>query len=225
MQADSVVKIVTRYFACLSRESFEFAGKTFEPKPLTVSPLLLRGYTCPSHCGGCCHLRFSLDYLPTEPRPEGLTKRWVDFNGARVKIFSDFQTKNTTNHCQHLDEGNGRCGVYFVRPFSCDFELIRTLEYSSEHPNVLTQKLFGRGWNMKRIDGERGALCEMTPITVETINDVVRKLLRLKEWSDHFGIETWVPTIVDLIQSRRLQHAVTLDPQPKRNRRLLRKNS
>lgn len=216
MHADSVAKIVTRYFACLTREQFEFRETLYTPKPLTVSPLLLRGYTCPSHCGGCCNLRFTLDYLPSEKRPDGCVRRNVEFSGRQVLIFSDLQSDNQTSHCRNLNEVDGRCGIYLVRPFSCDFELIRTLEYSSNHPNVLTQKLFGRGWNMKRIDGERGALCEMTPVDESTIADVVRKLGRLKQWAAHFGIKTWAETIIDLIESRRLRSAVTLDPKPKR---------
>lgn len=211
MHADSVDKIVTRYIATVSRQSFEYKGKTYEPKPLRVSSLLLRDYTCPHGCGGCCHIKFSLDYLPAEfkrhlaqadakhLRNFEVEVRWVEVNGTRFKIFTDWQHANEERHCEHLNMKDGRCGIYTCRPFSCDFELIRTLQYENS-PNVLTQKLFGRGWNMKRIDGERGALCEMTEITEHSIAEVVRKLHRLKEWADYFRIDTWATTIIDLIK-------------------------
>lgn len=214
-QSDSVEKIITRYFACVAREVFDYEGKEYTPKPLQVSPLLLRGYTCPASCGGCCAIKFSLDYLPSEKRPEGLIKRKVMFNHRPVRIWTDWQEDNETSRCQHLDPENGRCGIYKRRPFSCDFELIRTLEFSDRsRPNVLTQKLFGRGWNMLRIDGERGALCEMTPPTKDTIADVVRKLARLQAWADHFGVKTWIPDIVKLIEQGRLTRPHTFNPAP-----------
>lgn len=215
MNADSVDKIVTRYFACLTREPFTFKERAYEPRPLAVSPLLLRGYTCPPGCGGCCHIRFTLDYLPSELRPAGLEPREIPFNGKKVRVYSDLQRENTENVCHHLNLEDGRCGVYKRRPFSCDFELIRTLEYTNR-PNVLTQKLFGRGWNMKRIDGERGALCTMLPADEETTAEVVRKLGRLAQWAKHFGIRTWAETIVELIEKKRLRETVILGRSKKR---------
>ena len=60
----------------------------------------------------------------------------------------------------------------------------------------VTQQLFSRGWNMKRIDGQRGARCEMTPADPDTVRDVMRKLGRLQEWADHFSLSTRIPEIM-----------------------------
>jgi Fe-S-cluster containining protein len=38
------------------------------------------------------------------------------------------QLANDSKHCRHLQRETGRCGIYHVRPFTCDFELIRTLQ-------------------------------------------------------------------------------------------------
>lgn len=205
---DSVDKIVERYFAVLTRQPFEFKGKQYLPKPLIVSPLLLRDYSCPIGCGGCCP-RFTLDYLPTESKPVGTKKRAVPFDGREISIYTDFQDDSSDHFCNHLDKKSGRCGIYTVRPFSCDFELIRPLMFLNG-PNRLTQKLFGRGHAFLRIDGERGALCEMTPITPKSIQEVVRKLSRLCEWAGHFGIETWANQIISLIERGRLTHPIEL---------------
>ncbi len=224
MHSDSVDKILQRYIATVAREPFEYKGKTYDPKPLRISSLLLRDYTCPESCGGCCHIVFTLDYLPQEIRRHSrdserkhlralsAVKRKVSVNGKAYTIYTDFQNDNDTKHCTNLNMKDGRCGVYTCRPFSCDFELIRTLQYENA-PNVLTQKLFGRGWNMKRIDGERGALCEMTPITKHSTNEVIRKMKRLREWADHFQIDTWADTIIDLVRTGKLLRAgaITLD--------------
>lgn len=214
MHNDSVDKIITRYFATVAREPFTYEGKEFKPKPLKVSPLLLRGYTCPPMCGGCC-LRFSLDYLPSEPQPKNLVKRTVTFNGKLFTIHSDLQEENESRNCKYLMK-DGRCANYPTRPFTCDFELIRTLQFESDdRPHVLTQKLYGRGWSYERVDGGKGALCEMTPVTQETRDDVIRKLERLKKWTDYFHLKTWLPEVIKLIQTNRLQSQIKFDPNVK----------
>jgi hypothetical protein len=219
MHNDSVDKIVTRYFATVAAEPFHYNGRQFTPKPLAVSPLLLRGYTCPEKCGACC-LKFTLDYIPGERRPKDATIRTVEFNDEDVVVYTDPQRDNDTKSCRHLDQESGRCGIHGYHPFTCDFELIRTLEFAEpESPNVLTQKLYGRGWNMLRVDGERGARCEMTDPDPATVADVLRKLDRLKAWTDHFGLtRTWIPKIQTLIRMGRLTEkvvlSVTTKPKP-----------
>lgn len=200
---DSLDKIVKIYFACVTNEAFTYKDTTFEPKELYVSPLLLRGYTCPAMCGGCCP-RFSLDYLPFEQKPDIVQERIVTFNDRQFSIYSDMQSDHKNKKCRNLDMSNGRCNIHKVRPFSCDFELIRFLVSGDQEKrkNVLTQKLFGRGWMMQRVDGERGALCEMTPIDPESISDNIRKLNRLKEWTNYFGIKTKTDAIINWIQSQ-----------------------
>jgi Fe-S-cluster containining protein len=155
-------------------------------------------------CGGCCP-RFSLDYLPTEPKPNNTSARIVEFNYKEFTIYSDMQKDHSNKKCRNLRMDDGRCNIHTVRPFSCDFELIRFLISSNpeKRKNVLTQKLFGRGWMMQRVDGERGALCEMTPIDLETVTDVIRKLNRLKDWTTYFNIKTKTDIIIDWINQQK----------------------
>jgi Fe-S-cluster containining protein len=199
---DSMDKVVTVYMACITAEPFEYQGKTYEPKPLQVSPLIFRGFTCPARCGGCCP-RFSLDYLPHETLPDGadLAERSVTINGREVRLLSDMQTDHDNHHCRNLNMENGRCGIHGRQPFSCDFELIRFIEHAktpqSEARARLSQQLYGRGWAMLRVDGKRGALCEMTDADGHTKAEVLRKLRRLQEWSRHFGIRTKLAKIIE----------------------------
>ena len=202
-QTDSLDKIIGTYFACVTDEPFEYKGKHYKPKPLKISPLIFRGFTCPPGCGGCCP-RFSLDYLPEEliPVELELVTRKVEFNGETFIILSDLQQDHRNHHCRNLNMDTGRCGIHGRQPFSCDFELMRFIEFQDvDHPNYITQKLFGRGWQMLRVDGERGALCEMTDPTYETINEVLRKLLRLQQWTDNFGLQTKIPEIIDYVET------------------------
>lgn len=201
---DSVDKIVMTYFACVTNDPFTYKGVTYEPRPLKVSPLLLRGFTCPPACGGCCP-RFSLDYLPTEPRSSVASSRTVTFNGKEFELYSDLQSDHRDSRCRNLNKENARCGIYEVRPFSCDFELIRFMvsQDDTKRSNMLSQRLFGRGWMMKRVDGGTGALCEMTTPTDETIADAVRKLSRLREWTDYFSLNTKIPVILNWIASHK----------------------
>jgi hypothetical protein len=187
---DSLNKIVTIYFALLTTEPFEWRGETYHPRDVTVSPLILRGYTCPPGCGGCCN-RFSLDYIVPDTVPEGhpLTKGVIEFDGRDVEVWSDMQKDHDDHHCRNLNKKNGRCEIHGFQPFSCDFELLRAIQYKDKtRPNMLIQKLYGRGHEMLRVDGERGALCLMTEPTPETIADVDRRLARLGTWMKHFGL-------------------------------------
>jgi hypothetical protein len=170
---------------------------------------MLRGYTCPTGCGGCCP-RFTLDYLPNEEKPAGLLRRDVKIDDRIVQIFSDLQNENREHYCKHLKTEDGRCTIYRFRPFSCDFELIRFLVY--EDKAVLSQQLFGRGWNMQRVDGHRGAKCEMTAPDEYTTAEVVRKLQRLERWAAHFGIRTRVQKILNWISSGDNKTPLRLEP-------------
>jgi hypothetical protein len=146
-------------------------------------------------------MRFSLDYLPHEDLPEGavLTPRTVVVNGKAIVLLSDMQDDHSDHHCRNLNMETGRCNIHGCHPFSCDFELIRFLEFADGPRAILIQKLYGRGHAMLRLDGERGARCEMTDPDDFTKGEVLRKLRRLEEWSTHFGIETKLSAIIDWI--------------------------
>jgi Fe-S-cluster containining protein len=211
---DSVDKIVMTYFASVTKQDFIYKKVIYQPRPLVVSPLILRGFTCPMMCGGCCP-RFSLDYLPNEKKPANLTLRQIAFCphpgtiSQPISIYSDLQSDHQDHFCRNLNKQNGRCNIYEVRPFSCDFELIRF--FISADKSRLSQQLFGRGWNFLRVDGDRGALCSMTPVSVNTITETLRKLNRLQMWANHFQIFTWVPEIIDWIHSGDTSHHLKLE--------------
>lgn len=201
---DTVDKIVG-YAGMVCSEPFTYKGKQYEPKALTVSPDIARGYTCPAQCGACCP-RFSLDYLISEMRPsEGLIDKEVTINDKTFVIKSDSQNYHRDHFCKYLNKENGRCGIHGYHPFSCDFELIRFAQFANpQQENRVITRLYGRSWNMLRIDNERGTRCTITPITPETILDTKRKLTRLKQWCDYFEIPNKLEKIIEWVGTSKL---------------------
>lgn len=213
---DSVDKLVGSYFAVFTRRDFTYKGKQYIAKPLRVSPDIVRGFTCPAKCGACCPV-FSLDYLPTETRPADSWEheaRLVSFNNQNVLLHTDWQDDNTDSHCKNVRKDDGRCSIHGRHPFSCDFELIRSaVQQSDTRPNQVTTRLYGRGWNMLKVDGERGAQCTIVPPSAESIEDTVRKLSRLNTWMWHFGLqENHCAAIIDWIREGDFSGPLLLNP-------------
>ena len=189
---DSIDKILTGYFSSCNKESFEYKGKTYPPMPLfNISPLLYRSIDCCSHCGACCKA-WTMDFLPSEVTEDkikkfDLQKRMVKFNGKEYLIYTDFQKDHEGHHCRHMSKENGYCMLHNDHPLSCDFELLRFVTSTGKKVNFLT-KFYGRGWNMLLYDEKhRGALCKINPNY--DINEIRRKLLRLKDWFDYFELD------------------------------------
>lgn len=227
---ESIVKIVTQYFAPMTKVPFTFRGKTYEPKTLRVSPMIFqRKMTCVAGCGGCC-AKLSVEYIgpewdrngvtlveegreyraadgtdPLDPKDVKFRGRFVNINGTMKLIFSDLQKDNVDHFCRYLKKDDGRCNIHGVHPFSCDFELLRfSIMSSPERANQLNHRPFGRGWNMLTVDGQRGAKCEWEDVELisdDERQDVVRKLERLKEWMEYWDLEHKVDEVIAWVKS------------------------
>lgn len=204
---DGVDWIVERYFSVVSTTPFSYKGRTFNPRTLYISPSIARSVECPEMCGACClagNLKSSLDYLPKE-KPKKNTKLLhvherqiliTHQEDVSITLFSDFQVNNSDECCSGLRVSDGRCEFYPNRPFNCDFALIMT-NIPKSPPARMSTRHFGRSWAMKRVDGNRGALCRFHGPAMEHRSEVIRKLTRLQEWCNHFGFQTTkVPAII-----------------------------
>ncbi len=201
---DSVAKIV-KYFMVVTKVPFKVKGQTIQPRPLRISALIARGYTCPEGCGACCW-NFSLDYLPSEferSKPPGVKERLFEFNGRKKSVYTDYQTQNAGKYCKHVSSVNGLCNIYPVRPFSCDFELIRCKVQPKMPCNDISVARYSRGPSFIRpVDQKKGALCEILEPSDDSIKDTIRKFRRLEEWASYFGLtETWIPEIINFLQN------------------------
>lgn len=203
-RVSTIYKIASAYFKAFALENFALDGETIKvPSETVISPLLWRGYTCPAMCGGCC-FKFSLLWIPSESTPDNNTfypEKHYSFNGKRIKFYEDDQLDNPNKMCKHLQKEDGRCGIHGKHPFACDFELIKILHKKNDKTWVGT-KLFGRGHAYKAVDGVKGAKCTITPVDDQSINDVLRKLGRLKQWMDYCGIENSLAQVIEHGQSK-----------------------
>ena len=195
---DSFDKIVT-YFAAMTSQQFSYKGKAYYPKPLVVSPLILRHFICHQKCGACCP-RFSLDYIPAEVRPDYVQSRCVNFNGREFKIYSDLQNDHDNHHCRNLDMKKALCMIYEERPFSCDFEILRFFHFA-EGPNRISTQLFGRAWALTRIDGQKGAKCELLEPSETGRDEAVRKLRRLQQWCKYFKLKSKTAKLITILNN------------------------
>lgn len=189
-------KIVKTYMSAITRETIFYDNALIFPKPLQLSPQLFRHYTCPPDCGACCS-RFSLVYIPSDPRPldPRIKLEYAYINGKRYNVLVDRQDDSDAHHCRHLNMTNGRCGIHGQHPFSCDFELLRVTQ--TDEKNILSQRLYARGWNMLQIDLQtRGAQCEMIPQTASQLDDMLRRLRRLKQWVEYFELSTHIDAVI-----------------------------
>ena len=184
---DSTDKIKGYISSCLKEE-------------VILSAKFFRDYECPSGCGGCCP-KFSLDYFEGE-RWEGFKKEYPNelhkFEKREVdgvSIFTNFQRSNESGKCEYLDMSNGRCKIHKFNPFSCEFELNKFVQ--KEDKTYLINKLYGRGWNMLRIDGLRGALCKMKEFNYDKFQKDIKLLEELLQIATFFKTE--VPLLEKII--------------------------
>jgi Fe-S-cluster containining protein len=207
--SDSIDKIVTTYFAALSKIPFTYKEKIITPKTLIISPLIFRGYTCPENCGACCQ-RVSLDYLPSQIPPPNTIPRLITLNNKPYLILSDEQLDHNNYHCRNLNK-LGRCNIYEQRPFPCDFELIKFLQYKNKF--LMIQKLYGRKHVLMRITKDKGTLCEMLPVNQKWKEEILRKLDLLKSWLTYFELDTHIDEIINYVSSGPHLYPLTLYPQ------------
>lgn len=164
-----------------------------------MSPGVIRAFKCNVGCGGCCR-PFTLDWHTNEPCSDDAQSRTVEFNGRTFTVMTFANDQRNIDkwgwgRCNKLDFDTSYCTIHKTRPLSCDFEILRITKHRTH--NHLTNRFFGRGWSFIAIEtGKRGALCELFPATEEGRSETIRKLYRLKEWSDFFEIKTYLPQVI-----------------------------
>lgn len=205
---DTVDKIVSSYFAAVATEPFGYKNKIYQPKLLQVSVgMFTKRMNCVEECGACCH-KFTLDWLPNEQIGSiYATPREVEINGRKRVLMTDAQEEVEGHHCQFLGD-KARCEIHGEHPFSCDFELLRFSHFKApDRNNYLNHRPYGRAWNMKRQDGERGALCEWYDASggeeemLTWQRDTVRRLMRLRDWCRHWEIPNSVDSIIEWVRT------------------------
>jgi hypothetical protein len=199
---NSYEKVILTYLRALTKEEFTYKNKTYKPlQKIRVSTDIFKYTTCYEQCGACCQ-NFSTDYLPTEQLPisndkNKLVDSVVEFNSKQFIVKSFVSLNKDEKDCPFQDRSTGWCTIHKNSGFTCDFELIRfSISEKLQSVNIITRP-YGRGWNMLRCDGvTRGVLCTFHSKNEKSIKDTIRKLHRLKDWFDFFGIDSHITDII-----------------------------
>lgn len=203
-------KLITSYFAAVTKEQIRYNGEVIEPRPLVVSKLIFRGFTCPENCGACCTQPTAaqdgntLNYLPQEKRALNGYSEEVIFNDKSFVVYSENMAPQTTSSvlpvlgtvfpCKHLT-ATARCGIYEDRSLACDLPLLQITR--RKQYNQMSIRKFGRHHLYKQFDMKtRGTKCELLDITQASYDDTRRRLFRLWEWTKYFQLNTWLPEIM-----------------------------
>lgn len=206
---DSLDKVVMTYFKAFAKAPFMYKGKEVGPMTTFLSPTLARKLLCLANCAGCCSVRFSLDWLPFEDNygDNHMVERLV-MGKPVLSVFQEPATDPTDRHCKNVIKENGFCGVHGKHPFSCDFETVRIKHWKELNKAVVGVGPYGRGWQLMKVDGTRGALCEH--VSDEGVEESLRKLARLKGWMDYFGIENKVNSALDYLNDGHWKNGLKL---------------
>lgn len=210
---DDINWLMGRFFSVLSNTTFTYKKEEFKPVPLVISPNIARELICPENCGACCgtitKISRNLDFLPSEDvsncKKLQLSKRNVqvfhDGKEFQIPLLTDYQEYADDNLCWWLNRSNGRCNMRGqAHPFVCDLVPLSTT-FFKKRPDMMITRYFGRGWAMRRVDGQKGAMCKIVGPSMNARKDVIRKLYRLDLWMTHFGFtNTKVPTIINWLK-------------------------
>ena len=195
---DSLRKIFECYIIPLIKKSITYRNKVYKPlDKIIISPTIFRKIICNKNCGACC-LKYTMDFLPHERKPKiKLTKRI--FENKEIHTF--YSSDKNKIYCDLLDTKTGLCSIHSLKPFSCDFEFVRFKYFKSKNCVYIGNYTYGRAWNMRKINGERGALCESTRIhSEENKKEILRKFKRLKEYIDYFEVDTYINEIIKQLE-------------------------
>lgn len=168
-----------------------------------LSPKFFRSYECVDRCCACCP-KFSLDYFPGgrwekfKIRYPGKLKLFEKRTLNGVQIYSNFQVDNKFYFCRFLNLTTGKCTIQDYKPFSCKFEIIKVSKLKDGA--ILIKKKFSRGWNLKRLDGQRGARCKILPFNYLEFLEDINLLCELNEIGNQFRVKTKLISIINFLR-------------------------
>lgn len=185
-------------------------------RKVQISLKFFRSYECTEKCCACCP-KFSLDYFPGE--------RWEKFKACYpdklkfftervldgVQIYSDFQVDNGSYFCRFLNLDTGKCTIHDFNPFSCKFEIIKVSKLKGGA--ILIKKKFSRGWNLRRLDGQKGAQCKILPFNYLEFLEDLSLLRELNEIGTQFGFKTKLTPIINFLEKDKEKFKKGVFPQ------------
>ena len=205
MQNPNSLDRIVSYFKACCTSPFMYRGKEIQPyKQLKINQLALRSYDCPEECGACC-MRCSLVWFtPPENLPH-IEKTRIQIGHAFRDVWIDYQMDHNSHFCRYLDPVSGRCTIYEERPFACQLELFKFMHYVSRGTAYARVTLPGRGWNLTKVDGERGALCTINKHDPAQTKDIIQLLHQLAKFMQMFGIANDIEQMTNFLKKGEVQ--------------------
>lgn len=215
---DSIGKLLER-IALVAKEPVVHNGKQLRTPPdeIFIAANMVREFRCVSGCTACC-LPFTLDFTPEEydgfemaPDIEEqaldlFSTRPVTVNGEKHTVVTYEQYKDPS--CPFLrptrEGGALGCGFWTednsTQPLECAAAPQLLMTTRGEGRTYIMKKPFGRGWAWK--DKPQ---CEFDPVIDKVSNipenydlsNEIMLLERYHHWANHFGIDTYLPQIVE----------------------------
>lgn len=193
---------------------YEYLENIHKSEYIYLSPSTFREFICHKFCGGCC-TRFTLDYVVGSERYNNFLKQYPEliskfsirqYKGIEVLTY---KPTHSNYHCEFLFGKEALCSIHKVNPFTCNFEPIKVVSDANytrkniSHTKIIRKK-FGRGWNMLRVDNERGAFCEIEDDTRLSYSELEEFIVLLDELNYYYSLffgskDSRIDSIINLL--------------------------
>lgn len=206
---------ILRQLGLLSKRPGSFylgtVRKEFLPvQHLSIGASMWRVFRCNPTCGVCCKFTMTLDYIPGESKAdleaEGFKQVIITVNDQEYPIWSQMsEAQQHGGRCRYVTEyplGEVRaigCARWSTKsPLSCVTAPNIHIQSHGTDMTIISKKPFGRHtmWSVL-------PRCEFTPYPIEShqidrdeIERDIQLLCRWGDWADYFGLETWLPEVV-----------------------------
>lgn len=179
-----------------------------------LSAGFFRGFSCPANCGACCK-SVSLDFFEDTDR----WRRFVELFPEKSKLFEtydkgectekvmSFSNESKDGYCNFLDRENGRCTVHEAAPLPCRIAPVKFIDKRvSSNKVYLNASAYGRAWAFTRLDGTKGAACEVTGFDYNKYLNDVEMLKELRIYAIKLKKPTKLKYIIEFLEEWKLYY-------------------
>lgn len=185
-----------------------------------LSTGFFRSLDCKANCGACCK-PVSLEFLKDSQRwdkfklnyEEHVTKfsEHVDPSGEIVMSYSN--TDHKERYCSFLNREDGRCTIHKSAPLPCRIAPLKFIDKRvSSNKTYLNASAYGRAWAFTRLDGNKGAICEVKDFDYDKFLNDLEMLRELRTYAIKLGVKTKLKYIVEFLEKNSLEFKEGLIP-------------
>lgn len=180
---------------------------------VVLSAGFFRGFSCVENCAGCCkNVRLDIDkdserwtrFETLFTEKSHLFTELEDESGMRVMSFVN---KSEDDYCNFLDKENGRCTVHAAAPLPCRIAPVKFIDKRvSSNKVFLNASAYGRAWAFTRLNGTKGAACEVLPFDYNKFLNDLAMLKELRQYAIKLNIPTKLKYIIEFLEEWKLYY-------------------